>query len=70
MNIVIVNGKGQFFKGDWATIKWTDEFPNARVYKHPSLAKKEAAKLNVECLPGDLPVKAIANYGMDNQKDL
>ncbi len=68
MIIVIVNSAGQFFCGDWANIRWCDEYPDAREYRAPSLAKKEARKLRVEC--PDPGIKVIAEYGMADQHEV
>ena len=64
---VIVNQDGEFFCGDWANIKWTAEYPNARTYKHISIAENETRKLRVEVLAGGT-VQLVEDYGLDTER--
>jgi hypothetical protein len=64
---VVINREGRFFAGDWANIRWVEEYPDARKYP-PSLAKREAAKLRAEC--DDDMIHAVADYGLETQRNL
>jgi len=67
--LVILNGRGEFFCGDWAEIRWTTEYANARLY-FSGYVKREAGKLWVEVLDGDLPIRVIDGYGTSEEIEL
>lgn len=67
--LVIMNGRGEFFCGDWPEIKWTAEHSNARRY-FSGWVKREAAKLWVEVQESDLPIRVVEGYGTSEEIEL
>ena len=59
---VILNGRGEFFCGDWAETRWTAEYSEARVY-HSGWVRREASRLRVESLDIHLPIRVVSGYG-------
>jgi hypothetical protein len=65
---IILNSAGRFFNGTWAEIKWTSEYPSARVYNSIGVAKRETRKLRAEILNEN--IRLIENYGLDTEKEV
>ena len=66
--LVIQNDRGEFFNGDWERIRWTPEYPEARVYHVHGLAKRRTRKLRAEL--DDPSIRLVEDYGLESQRDV